>query len=207
MNLDANPQRASELCQEAHTRLLRSADKLTDSDVRAASLLPGWTVGHVLTHVARNADSHARRITGALDGLDLPKYLGGSKQREEEIKAGAGRSADELVADLEASESRLEQVFDRYAAAGWPNGHFLGGSDYGVWACPAHRLREIEMHHVDLGLGYTPADWPEEYVAWDLQNLLAGAADRLISSGDRRAFMAWLSGRGPLDPETELAPW
>lgn len=207
MNLDGDPQRASELCREAHGRVLDSVAQLTDSDVRAASLLPGWTVGHVLTHLARNADSHARRISGALDGLDLPKYAGGNKQRETEIEAGAGRPADELVADLEASELRLEQVFDRYTAAGAPNGHFLGGEDYGVLACPAHRLREIEMHHVDLGLGYTSANWPEEYAAWDLQTLLAGVPERLASSDDRRAFMAWLSGRGPLDPETKLAPW
>jgi len=207
MNLDDNPQRAAELCREAHARLMRSVDGLTDTDVRDPSLLPGWTMGHVLTHLARNADSHARRISGAVDGLDVPKYAGGSKQREAEIEAGAGRSADELIADLAAGESRLELVFDRYASAGWPNGHFLGGSDYGVWACPARRLREIEMHHVDLGLGYTSADWPEEYVAWDLQNLLAGAAGRLLSSRDRRTFMAWLSGRGPLDPDTALAPW
>lgn len=207
MNLDGDPQRASELCREAHARVLDSVAQLTDADARAASLLPGWTVGHVLTHLARNADSHARRISGALDGLDLPKYAGGNKQREAEIEAGAGRPADELVADLEASELRLEQVFDRYTAAGAPNGHFLGGEDYGVLACPAHRLREIEMHHVDLGLGYTSADWPEEYVAWDLQTLLAGVPERLASSDDRRTFMAWLSGRGPLDPETKLAPW
>ena len=63
------------------------------------------------------------------------------------------------------------------------------------------------MHHVDLGLGYTSSDWPEEYVAWDLQTLLAGVPGRLASSDDRRTFMAWLSGRGPLDPETKLAPW
>ncbi|MFJ7750877.1 maleylpyruvate isomerase N-terminal domain-containing protein [Arthrobacter sp. NPDC097144] len=207
MNLDGDPQRASELCREAHVRVVARVAQLTDADARAASLLPGWTVGHVLTHLARNADSHARRMSGALDGLDLPKYVGGSKQREAEIKSGAGRSAQELVADLEASELRLEQVFERYITAGAPNGHFLGGSDYGVWACPAHRLREIEMHHVDLGLGYTSSDWPEEYVAWDLPTLLAGVPERLASSDDRRTFMAWLSGRGPLDPETKLAPW
>lgn len=207
MNLDGDPQRASELCREAHERLLDGVAQLTDADARAASLLPGWTIGHVLTHLARNADSHARRISGALDGLDLPKYAGGSTQREAEIEAGSGRSADELLADLEASETQLELVFDRYAAAGAPNGHFLGGSHYGVSACPAHRLREIEMHHVDLGVGYTSADWPEEYVAWDLPTLLAGVPERLTSSDDRRTFMAWLSGRGALDPETKLAPW
>ncbi|MGP5396772.1 hypothetical protein [Arthrobacter rhombi] len=65
----------------------------------------------------------------------------------------------------------------------------------------------MEMHHVDLGLGYTPADWPDEYVEWDLPILLATVAERLGSSGDRRRVRAWLAGRGPLDPTATLAPW
>lgn len=81
-------------------------------------------------------------------------------------------------------------VFAQCAAAGWPNGHFVGGGDYGVAACPAHRPREVEMHHVDLGLGYTSLDWPDEYVAWDLTVLLATAADRIGTSRHRRLFMA-----------------
>ncbi|MEV7393377.1 maleylpyruvate isomerase N-terminal domain-containing protein, partial [Streptomyces sp. NPDC091215] len=36
--------------------LLETAARFTDADVRAPSLLPGWSRGHVLTHVARNAD-------------------------------------------------------------------------------------------------------------------------------------------------------
>ena len=31
----------------------------SDADVRAPSLLPGWSRGHVLTHIARNADGIA----------------------------------------------------------------------------------------------------------------------------------------------------
>lgn len=61
------------------------------------------------------------------------------------------------------------------------------------------------MHHV--GLGYTPHDWPEEYGDWDLPVLLAGAAGRPGAAGGCRAFMAWLAGRGPLDPDTVLTPW
>lgn len=38
---------------------------LCDAAVRAPSRSPGWTVGHVLTHVARNADSHVRRTEAA----------------------------------------------------------------------------------------------------------------------------------------------
>jgi len=63
------------------------------------------------------------------------------------------------------------------------------------------------MHHIDLGVGYTPLDWPDEYVAWDLPQLLATAPERLDSANSRRLFMAWLAVRGPLYSETTLNPW
>ena len=186
---------------------MQSVTDLADADVQAASRLPGWSVGHVLTHLARNADAHALRLSGALKGHDVPRYPGGSEQRTREIEEGAGRSAAETLADLRSSMLHLEEVLALSSAAGWPNTHFMGDDSYGVAACPARRLREVEMHHVDLGLGYTPADWPGEYVAWDLPVLLAGVPERLGSSGERRDFMAWLAGRGPLAPDTKLADW
>ena len=45
----------------ATARLLATARTLDDDAVRAPSPLPGWTRGHVLTHVARNADSRSWR--------------------------------------------------------------------------------------------------------------------------------------------------
>jgi maleylpyruvate isomerase len=63
------------------------------------------------------------------------------------------------------------------------------------------------MHHVDVGLGYAPVDWPDEYVAWDLPVLLVSVPERLAEPGDRRRLMAWLAGRGPLDPGVRLHPW
>lgn len=83
----------------------------------------------------------------------------------------------------------------------------LGGGHYGVSGCPAHRLRELEMHHVDLGLGYGPLHWPEEYAAWDLPILLSTVFERLSAAGDRRKFMVWLAGRGALDAATTLSRW
>ena len=207
MNLENDPERAARLCREAQARLMSSVANLADPEVRAPSRLPGWSLGHVLTHLARNADAHARRLEGALDGRDAPKYASGEGQRRDEIEDGAGRTSDEIVAELRASTSHLENVFDRSSAAGWPNGHFLGGGHYGVSGCPAHRLREVEMHHVDLGLGYTPLDWPQEYVDWDLPMILATSPDRLGGPAEQRRFMAWLAGRGPLDPSTNLEPW
>ena len=37
-------------------------------------LLPGWTVGHVLTHVARNADAYTNLLTWARTGVETPAY-------------------------------------------------------------------------------------------------------------------------------------
>lgn len=207
MTLEENPQRASELCSEAQARLLHRVAALTDEDIRLQSLLPGWTVGHVLTHLARNADAHTRRLSGALNGRDVPKYASGQSQRETEIKEGASRPAVEIIGDLTDSLSQLEEVFIQSSAAGWPHGHFMGGGHYGVAGCPAHRLREVEMHHVDLGLGYMPSDWPAEYVAWDLPVLLATVPERLASMTEQREFMAWLAGRGSLPSRTRLSPW
>lgn len=207
MNLEINPERASQLCVEAQARLMSRVGVLTNDDVRTPSRLPDWTIGHVLTHLARNADAHARRLAGALRGEDVPKYASGAEQRGGEIEEGAGRSAQEIVADLESSCSHLEQVFAMCSAAGWPNGDFLGGGDYGAAGCPAHRLREVEMHHVDLGRGYAPSDWPDEYVAWDLPVLLDTVPERLGSATERRRLMAWLAGRGPLHTTPTLGPW
>jgi maleylpyruvate isomerase len=44
---------------------------LTDDQARAPSLLPGWSVGHVLTHIARNGDSYVRMTPEAWAGHGL----------------------------------------------------------------------------------------------------------------------------------------
>lgn len=205
-DLAQDPTRAVELCRAAEERLATTAAVLSDEDVRAPSRLPGWTVGHVLTHLARNADGHARRVSGALRGESLGKYAGGADQRRAEVEGGAHRPAAEILADLLASQARLRQLFDVAEAQGWPHGDFLGGEAYCVTACPAHRLREVEMHHVDLALSYTPADWPEEYIAWDLEVVLDTVPGRLSPEG-RQTFLAWVAGRGPVDQSWALSPW
>jgi maleylpyruvate isomerase len=63
------------------------------------------------------------------------------------------------------------------------------------------------MHHVDLGLGYQPTDWPDDYVAWALPRLLATVPSRLRRGADACAFVAWLSGREPMPATIQLEPW
>ena len=63
---------------------------LDDATVARSSRLPRWTVGHVPTHLARNADAHVRMLEGAAAGEITDQYEGGAG-RSAEIEAGAGR--------------------------------------------------------------------------------------------------------------------
>jgi hypothetical protein len=127
----------------------------------------------VLTHLARNADGHARPLDGALRGEDVPRYPDGSAQRSNKIDAGAPRPAADIIADLVTSQHRLELAWERSTAASWPHPELRGDDHWPTTASPARRLREVGMHHVDLGLatsrltgpatasrGNCPGSWP-----------------------------------------------
>ncbi|HEY5244074.1 MAG TPA: maleylpyruvate isomerase N-terminal domain-containing protein, partial [Acidimicrobiales bacterium] len=78
-------------CRRSHLALLDRIGGLTDEQARSASQLPDWTVGHVLTHLARNGDSVVRRLEGAARGETVDQYPGGYAGRASEIAVGAGR--------------------------------------------------------------------------------------------------------------------
>ncbi len=132
-------------------------------DPATPSLLPGWSVGHVLTHIARNADSALRMLDG------LAQYWKGWESRDADIELGAGRPWEALVDDVvetsRAVEIRMAQVAD------W------SGTIQALTAIrpkvmlPVTRRREVETHRVDLGLGYGFADLPADYVRNELRSL------------------------------------
>ncbi|HXW82437.1 MAG TPA: maleylpyruvate isomerase family mycothiol-dependent enzyme [Acidimicrobiales bacterium] len=204
-DLDADPGAAIELCLAAHARLLVAVADLTDAQGGSPSRLPGWTIGHVLTHLARNADGHVRRLEGALRGENVPRYQPG--QRDAEITEGAGRTAGEAVSDLQVAQGSLEDAWERSVAAGWPHRQLLGDDHWVTTSSPVRRLREVEIHHVDLGLGYEPSDWPEEYVTWELPMVLATVPERVRRPEDARNLVAWVTGRAPLPSGVALSPW
>ena len=96
-------------CQAAHSRLAAAIDDLPDAVVRQPSLLPDWTVGHVLTHLARNAEAMVRRIEAATRGELIDQYPGGARGRAAEIEAGADRPAHELITDVRNWAQRLDR--------------------------------------------------------------------------------------------------
>ena len=139
-------------------RLLESVDSMSPEAVEGPSLMPGWTRGHVLTHLARNADAITNLVLAARTGDGRPMYPDGPEGREAAIQAGAARHLGDLRLDLDESAERLLAAF----ADGFPAearsrevAMLRGATAYG-WEIPLIRVREVEIHHVDLAAGYTP---------------------------------------------------
>ncbi|MEU6241500.1 maleylpyruvate isomerase N-terminal domain-containing protein [Streptomyces sp. NPDC047024] len=113
-----DPAATLEQISAATERVLLTASRFTDADVRAPSLLPEWSRGHVLTHLARNADGGRRLLHWARTGDETPEYAS-LAARAEEIEAGAGRSAGELVADVRESAARFAAEYRRMPLTAW----------------------------------------------------------------------------------------
>ena len=193
-------------CRVAHARLLDSLDTVDDAIVAGPSRLPTWTVGHVLTHLARQADSHVRMLEGAAGGDIVDQYEGGPEGRAGEIEVGARRPAGAQVADVAASIARLEATWDNMSEEVWARG-FARTTRGELVVCadlPFRRWREVEVHHADLGLDVGPESWSALFVDSELPRTLAGLPARMPLD-DRRALLAWLTGRAPSPPA--LPPW
>ena len=193
-----------EILAAATARLALTCDQVDDAAARRPSLLPGWTVGHVLTHVARNADGMLNLVTWAVTGEPTPMYPS-FEARTAAIEEGAGRPAGVLVADVRDSSERLRAALDALASAG-PEaldrllvfGAPPPGTrpDTPARALPYARLREVEIHHVDLGLpSYTPADWPDDFVERTLL-FVHGRSGPVDVVGEPHELLAWRLGRG-----------
>lgn len=159
------PSHDAELVRTATERLLSALTKLDGSAVREPSQLPGWTRGHVLSHLARNADALLNVLAGN------PMYASG-ETREADIEAGAPRALDEQIDDVRVSASRLDTAFSALDENDWNRTVTLrnGVTDLAS-RLPFRRWIEVELHHVDLGVGYTLEDLPGSFVDRELDNM------------------------------------
>ncbi len=161
---------ALDLMRNSTARLLGNTIAVSDDEWRAPSRLPGWTRGHVATHIARQADALIRLCRWARTGEPEPMYES-SQARDTEIEAGAARSGLELQIDLDTTSGRLVAAFDEVAAVGgWEAPvEMRGGLQVVPRLLPLARLTEVELHHVDLDVGYGIDDIDETTAAWLLE--------------------------------------
>ncbi|MEV0663346.1 maleylpyruvate isomerase family mycothiol-dependent enzyme [Actinomadura luteofluorescens] len=203
----------------AATRALQAtADRLDDDGARAPSLLPGWTRGHVLTHVARNADGGTRLLTWARTGVETREYPS-LEARAAEIEEGADRPASALAQDVRQSAQRFADAFALMPDEAWGRVvQWTAGARHPSARAADARLTEVLVHHVDLDAGFTPADWPADFTSRMLASATASYTRRadapdlriratdtgeehgrgeVLVTGPAPALLAWLLGRSP----------
>ncbi|MFF4186674.1 maleylpyruvate isomerase family mycothiol-dependent enzyme [Streptomyces sp. NPDC001691] len=199
-------------------RLVAALAPLTDLQAREASALEGWSRGHVITHLARSADVYRWLLALARTGTE-PGPRADAATLERALREGAGRGASELVADLGVSLDRLLDEAASLPVERWATlVSALAGWRHPAWFTLHRCLRELETHHVDLSVGYTAANWPVDYVGWELDGAVSALAARRFPlarihaedlgrswvlsangptvTGPGHAVLSWLAGRG-----------
>lgn len=217
--------------QTASDRLLATIAGLDAAAFGAPSLLPGWTRGHVCSHVAANATGLTNLLTWARTGVETPQY-GPGDARERDIEAGAYRSPTEHRDAVSSSAEQFARAVADLPADRWyVEVAWRGGAVYPVRRVLWARLREVEIHHVDLDVAYAPAHWAPQFTERVLANAttafreleappdfdlhavdtdarwqLGPEPSPVVVSGAQAALLAWLIGRSSGDGLAVDAP-
>jgi maleylpyruvate isomerase len=201
----------------ATTRYLDALTVLDDESVRRPSVLPGWTRAHVITHLSRNAGGIAHALRGAQSGADAWLYAS-QESRDADVEAGAARSAEELREDAAASWGRLAEAAHQLHPSRFdaPVSRVPGDAPFPARNLVLMRRTEVEVHHADLDVGYSPAHWPPDFSAGlikrrqdELAELPDGGPSMVLTSTDVEGLWKLGHGAGPEIRGTagELAWW
>jgi maleylpyruvate isomerase len=198
--------------RDATERLLTAVGKLDNASVTEPSRLPGWSRGHVLAHLARNADA----LVNVLEGR--PMYAS-ADARDSDIERDAPRPLSVQLTDLRDSAARFQEAGAR--TVDWSRTVELrNGVTDSASRVPFRRWIEVELHHVDLAIGYELEDLPEEFTRREIDFLAdrfrghpdvpavlieqddhrhiptgRDEAARITVTGSRADLLGWLAGR------------
>ncbi len=225
----SKPERVLGWVEDGQRRLQQAVDALSQDAVTEPSALPGWTRGHLLSHLARNADALVNLLTWARTGIPTPMYTS-PDQRVTDIEAGAGRSLAEQRADVRESAARFWKAADALSADAWSATVVSGqGREIPASEVPWLRAREVWIHLVDLRVGVGVDALPPDF-AWALVRDVAGwmstrvepgigaelqveghgtvvlgtPATGVTVAGPPYALASWLTGRGGTQELREL---
>ncbi len=155
-----------ELLAAANQRLVLTVDGLDDAAFAHASLLPDWTVGHVLAHLALNGEGLAGSLRGITSGTGAAMYES-QEARDRDIAELGAAVPSEIRSRVQASTT----LFDREVSA-LPEDQWEvkldrtpGNPAFRARSTVLMRLREVDIHHADLGLAYTHDDWEPAFSA------------------------------------------
>lgn len=194
------PLEAIETAIVGHAGVLTAAVSLDDDQSAQPSLLPGWSRARVIAHLAHKSWSHVAVFEGAVVGEVRAQYPEGQTTAEAETKAWSLRTSGELHEVLRDGFAALERSWERLPDDAWLRCGVSSAGERTMTEFVQRHLRDVFVHHVDLGIGYGPHDWPAAFVSTELPKRLRDLPGR----AEPHAMLAWLLGRSPAP---ELTPW
>ena len=208
--------------RQGHQRLEEELGKLAPDALAQPSILPGWTRGHVVTHLARNADGLRNLLYWARTGDRTPMYPS-YEARNSAIEMGSGRPLPEQLEDLKSASARFVEAAEQLDDGQWgATVETVQGQSMPARQVPWTRAREVWVHigDLDLGLERSPLPDPvarallEDVTRWrdrttsERVTLRAPGMPELSFGGSRGQqpveisgsapdLVAWLTGRSP----------
>jgi maleylpyruvate isomerase len=202
-----------DLLDDATDRLLNTVDGLTDNQWSEPSLLPGWTRAHVVAHLTLNAEGLAGALNGVTHGKAVAMYTS-QEARDGDIEELATRLPGEIRERFFAATTHFSRALGALPddRLGVSINRTPAGPTFPAGAVAGMRLREVEIHHADLGVDYTRADWPtpfSEYVVDAMGKRVANAAPFSARATDTGGAWEFGGGGGPVVSGTaaDLAWW
>ncbi|WP_448616294.1 maleylpyruvate isomerase family mycothiol-dependent enzyme [Modestobacter sp. URMC 112] len=184
--------------------------RLTDEELAAPSLLPGWSRQQLLAHLARNADALVNLLDWARTGVETPMYPS-PEARDAGIAETAALPPARLRGEVLAATGRLAQAVHGLPDEAWTaQVRTAQGRMVPATEVPWMRCREVWVHAVDLDAGVGFADVPDDVLAalvddvfrmWDRRDQVPDVA---VFAGDREWGTGALAVAGPLP---EVTAW
>ena len=138
---------------------------------------------------------------GAEQGRLVQQYDEGKAGRAREIDEGAQRPAEAIRRDVVETSEAVDRAFADSSDHVWLRPILLGsGKQRAASHLVSSRWREVEVHHVDLGLGYTHLNWDSAFIDRFLPAVLTSLAERTKPA----ELLAWGLGRADAP---DLQPW
>jgi maleylpyruvate isomerase len=213
---DLDPQAQFELLADATQRLVRTVDGLDEAGLAAPSTLPGWSRAHVVAHLALNSEGLAGVLEGRIEGEPTTMYRS-DEARTADIEELAAADPAELRERFLAGTTLIADGVDRLPDEFWTETfeRTPGGRVIRYAAIPGMRLREVEIHHVDLDAGFSPAGWSDAFSAHLIGAMVKrGASDESFRVLATDLARTWVIGDDPGESGTtvsggagELAWW
>ncbi|MFF4827651.1 maleylpyruvate isomerase N-terminal domain-containing protein [Streptomyces sp. NPDC001312] len=189
--------------------MLDAVAGLGEAGFSAPSVLPEWSRGHLVAHVAANADALCNLVHWAATGEETPMYAS-AEERAAGIAKGPTLSADEFRSWLTGSAHRLAEGLDGLTDEQWQHQVVTAqGRTVPATELPWMRAREVCVHAVDLGTGVvTFADLPKGFLTALVAEISAKRGLTELPDGPLPEVAAWLAGRPhSLADAPELGPW